>query len=81
MLIRPAPGSLVWPAAMIVWGPGYTSAGHSHHCVQLVMAMKGTLSVRGGPKDEWIKCGAVLIRPDAHHEVDARDTTVLLAFY
>jgi len=65
---------------MIVWGQGFTSAGHSHHCVQLVMAMKGTLRVRGGPEEEWEKCGAVLVRPDALHEVDARDTTVLIGF-
>lgn len=39
MLISAAPGALLWPAAMIVWGPGYVSSGHKHHCVQLVMAM------------------------------------------
>jgi AraC-like DNA-binding protein len=80
MLIHPTPGRLVWPAAMIVWGPGFISARHSHHCVQLVMAIEGTLLVRGGPEDEWKKCGAVLVRPDALHEVDARDTTVLIGF-
>src|SRR5262245_37457925 len=80
LLVRPTPGRLVWPAAMIVWGPGFTSAGHRHHCVQLVMAMEGTLLVRGKPEDEWRKCGAVLVRPDALHEIDARNTTVLIGF-
>src|SRR5215510_14308743 len=80
VLIRPTPGRLVWPAAMIVWGPGFTAARHSHHCVQLVMAVQGTLLVRGGPEEEWKKCSAVLVRPDALHEVDARDTTVLIGF-
>src|SRR5215510_14234200 len=80
MLIHPNPGRLVWPAAMIVWGPGFTSAGHSHHCVQLVMAIEGTLLVRGRAEDKWRECGAVLVRPDARHEVDARDTTVLIGF-
>jgi AraC-like DNA-binding protein len=80
MLIRPTPGRLVWPAAMIVWGPGFTSARHSHHCVQLIMAIEGTLLIRGGPEVEWKKCGAVLVRPDAFHEVDARGTTVLIGF-
>ena len=80
LLVRPTPGRLVWPAAMIVWGPGFTAARHRHHCVQLVMAVEGTLLVRGGPEEEWKKCGAVLVRPDALHEVDARDTTVLIAF-
>ena len=80
MLIHPTPGALVWPAAMIVWGPGFITSGHRHHCVQLVMAMRGTLMIRGGSKDPWMKCGAALVRPDAAHEVDARDTTVLIGF-
>ena len=78
VMIRPTPGSLVWPAAMIVWGPAFTSARHSHHCVQLLLSMDGMLLVRSGPNDKWKKCGAVLVRPDASHEVDARGTTVLL---
>src|SRR5262245_41633977 len=80
MLIHANPGALVWPAAMIVWGPGFVTAGHSHHSVQLIMAMRGNLLVRGSSKDAWRKCGAVLVRPDAIHEVDARDTTVLIGF-
>src|SRR6266536_315741 len=80
MLIHPNPGAHVWPAAMIVWGPGFTTAGHRHHCVQLVMAMHGSLLIRGKPNDQWRRCGAALVRPDAAHEVDARDTTVLIGF-
>jgi AraC-like DNA-binding protein len=80
MLISAAPGALLWPAAMIVWGPGYVSSGHAHHCVQLVMALRGTLRIRGDPEDAWVNCGAALVRPDARHEVEARDTTVLIAF-
>jgi len=80
MLIHPNPGALVWPAAMIVWGPGFTTAGHRHHCVQLVMAMYGTLLIRGRSHDQWMRCGAALVRPDTAHEVDARDATVLIGF-
>jgi AraC-like DNA-binding protein len=80
MLVHQTPGSLVWPAAMIVWGPGFTTAAHRHHCVQLVMAMRGTLLIRGTSDDQWMRCGAALVRPDAAHEVDARDTTVLIGF-
>jgi AraC-like DNA-binding protein len=80
MLIHPTPGALFWPSAMIVWGPGFTTAGHHHHCVQLVMAMRGTLLIRGGSDHKWMRCGAALVRPDAAHEVDARDTTVLIGF-
>src|SRR5947207_6331514 len=81
MMIHPDPGALVWPAAMIVWGPGFTAARHSHHCVQLVMVMQGTLRIRSGPQDTWKTCGAALIRPDAAHEVDVRrGRTLLIAF-
>jgi AraC-like DNA-binding protein len=80
MLLFTAPGMAVWPAAMIVWGPGFTSAAHRHHCVQLVMTLRGSLLVRGGPKQAWRKCGAALVRPDAVHEFDAPAKTVLIAF-
>ena len=46
--MHPAPGAFTWPAAMIVWGPGFVSSAHRHHCVQLVMTMQGTLRVRAG---------------------------------
>jgi AraC-like DNA-binding protein len=80
MLISAAPGALLWPAAMIVWGPGYASSGHAHHCVQLVMALQGTLRIRGDSGEEWATCGAALVRPDAKHEVEAQGKTVLIAF-
>src|SRR4030095_10394680 len=80
MLVHPTPGSLVWPAAMIVWGPGFTTAGHRHHCFQLVMAMQRTLQVRGSRDARWMRCGAALVRPDTLHEVDARGTPVLIGF-
>src|SRR5215472_16446695 len=80
MLISSPPGALPWPAALIVWGPGYTSAGHRHHCVQLVMSMRGTLRIRAAPRQKWINCGAALIQSDAPHEVDAGDLMVLIAF-
>jgi AraC-like DNA-binding protein len=65
---------------MIVWGPGFTSTAHRHHCVQLVMTVRGSLLVRSGPADTWKKCGAAWVRPDAVHEVDARGRTVLIGF-
>lgn len=79
MLYRPSPGA-AWPAAIIAWGPGFTSTVHAHHSLQLVMSMEGSLLVCGGPHDEWRRCGAALIRPDAVHAVDAHRGTVLIAF-
>jgi hypothetical protein len=61
MLVSAAPNALLWPAAMLVWGPGYRSSKHQHHCVQLVMALKGELLVRSGPRRKWTKCRAILV--------------------
>jgi AraC-like DNA-binding protein len=80
MLIHTTPGAIAWPAAMFVWGPGYSATAHRHHCIQLVMALQGTLLIRRGGGTRWLRCGAALVRPDALHEVDARNATVLIAF-
>jgi AraC-like DNA-binding protein len=80
MLLRARQGMAPWPPAMIVWGPGFTAAPHRHHCVQLLLALRGSLLVRAGRRKAWTKCGAVWVRPDATHEVDARGTTLLIGF-
>jgi AraC-like DNA-binding protein len=80
MLIVDAPCALLWPAAMILWGPGFKAAEHQHHCVQLLMALNGTLRVRRASSERWIDCAAVLVRPDARHEIDATGGHLLLAF-
>jgi len=80
MWLPAVPGMAVWPAAMIVWGPGFRSAAHRHHCVQLVMTLRGDMRVRGGPRTRWVKCGAALVRPDAVHEMDAPGATVIIGF-
>jgi len=80
MLVTAAPGALLWPAALVVWGPGYSSSAHRHHCVQLVMALRGKLRVRAGRGWRWVTCEAVLVRPDAPHEVEAGDASVLIGF-
>jgi len=77
---RPNPAALLWPAALVVWGPGSKSSFHRHHCIQLILGLRETLRVREQPRQAWKMCGGVLIRPDASHEVDARNTDVLIAF-
>jgi len=69
-----------WPAALVAWGRGMLWTLHSHHCVQAIVALTGTLRVRTKRRGEWCSCGAVLIPPDARHEVDARGTRVVIAF-
>ena len=44
------------------------------------MMMRGSLRARRGPGGAWRKCPAVLVRPDAVHEIDARGGTVLIGF-
>ena len=73
-------GMAPWPPVLIVCGPGFATAAHRHHCVQLLMALRGSLRVRGGRKSEWRTCGAVWVRPDAVHEMDARGSSLLIAF-
>ena len=72
--------AFTWPAALFLWGPGSWSDLHRHHCVQLVMALDGTLRFRQRPRQRWKTCDAVLVRADAWHEVNARGTNVLIAF-
>ena len=72
--------AFTWPAALFLWGPGSWSDLHRHHCVQLVMALDGTLRFRQRPRQRWMTCDAVLVRADAWHEVNARGTNVLIAF-
>ena len=72
--------AFTWPAALFLWGRGSWTDLHRHHCVQLVMALEGTLRFRQRPRQRWTTCGAVLVRPDASHEVDARGTDALIAF-
>jgi AraC-like DNA-binding protein len=84
MLLPAAPSvgtsAFTWPAALFVWGAGSWSDLHRHHSVQLVLALQGTLRFRERPHQHWTTCGGVRVRPDAQHEVDARQTDVLIAF-
>src|SRR5215471_950357 len=72
--------AFTWPAALFLWGPGSWSDMHRHHSVQLVMALDSALRFRQHPRKRWASCGAVLVRADAWHEVNARGTDVLIAF-
>ena len=72
--------AFTWPAALFLWGPGSWTDLHRHHCVQLVMALDGTLKFRERARQRWTTCSAVLVKPDAWHEVNARGTRVVIAF-
>lgn len=77
---RLANGTCLWPAALIVWGPGLAWPHHSHDCTQLVVALTGTLRVREGQRTRWHRCRGVVVKANAAHEIDASDALVLMAF-
>lgn len=74
-------GAATWPAAMIVWGPGVTTAPHRHHCVQLTLVLQGSFRLRRGPDDAWRVCRAALVRPDAVHQMDTSRSPALFGFF
>jgi AraC-like DNA-binding protein len=78
---RQAPrGAWTWPAGLIVWGPGHHASLHAHHSLQVVMTLEGHLAARDSNTARWRSAGAVIVRPDAMHEIDARDRSSLIAF-
>jgi AraC-like DNA-binding protein len=79
--VNPYPlGVATWPAAMIVWSPGFTSTPHKHPAMQLVLTLSGSLRIRGGRHRRWKRCGAALVRSNAVHEVDTQRNSVVLAY-
>jgi AraC-like DNA-binding protein len=74
------PPVLLWPAGLVVWGPGAISSLHAHHAVQLVVTLGGQGRLRGRARERWNDFAGALIGPDVPHEVDARGTSVVIAF-
>src|SRR5262249_32580346 len=85
MLTSPQPpqpaGASLWPAALILWGRGTRSAPHSHHCIQVYLALSGTVRARSGSGTRWQRCTAVLVAPDMRHEIDASEGPVLIGSF
>jgi AraC-like DNA-binding protein len=46
------------------------SSPHAHHALQIVLALDGHLRARQSPPQRWRRVGAVVVQPDALHEVD-----------
>jgi hypothetical protein len=58
------------PESTCMSGPGFAAAAHRHHCVQLLMMVRGALRIRSAPKRRWRRGRAVWVRPDAVHEME-----------
>lgn len=75
------PDGRIWPAGLVVWGPGMRSSPHAHHALQIVLGLDGPLRARESPARRWRRVGAILVEPDAIHEVDCSVAgSVLIAF-
>jgi AraC-like DNA-binding protein len=70
----------LWPAALIFWGPGSAPGRHTHHCVQLVIALAGSVRARERRRDPWRTCQAAVVRSDAEHEIDTCGAFVVIGF-
>jgi AraC-like DNA-binding protein len=70
----------LWPASLLVWGPGAVSSLHAHHAIQLLFTLDGHARLLGQARRPWVDFTAALVGPDVPHEVDARGTTVVIAF-
>jgi AraC-like DNA-binding protein len=85
MMTLPRPpqraGATTWPAALILWGAGSRSSPHSHHCIQVYLALSGTVRARAGPGTPWLRSAAVLVAPDVRHEIDASEGPVVIGFF
>jgi AraC-like DNA-binding protein len=53
---------------------------HAHHAIQLLLTLHGHARLRGRARQPWTDFTAALVGPDVPHEVDARGTTVIIAF-
>lgn len=74
-------GTWAAPAAgLVVWGRGHSAAPHAHHAIQLVMSFEGQLKARQSRRAPWLRAGAVIVRPDAPHEIEFPTATVLSVF-
>jgi AraC-like DNA-binding protein len=73
-------GTCLWPAALMVWGPGLAAGRHAHYCAQLAIALEGRLRVRARANGRWRRCTAVVVGRNIVHEIDARDAFVMMAF-
>jgi AraC-like DNA-binding protein len=76
-----SPDGRIWPAGLVVWGPAMRSSPHAHHALQIVLALEGHLRARKSAPQRWRRVGAVVVQPDAVHEIDCSTAPgVLIAF-
>lgn len=76
-----------WQARWYLWDGGFLALGrstavvppHSHHAIQITMALEGEVAMRSGT-DEWTTYRGVIAAPDVTHQLDNRGSLVALLF-
>src|SRR5512137_331228 len=56
------------------------SAMHSHHAIQLSIALAGPFEMKSGRSGAWSRHSAALVRPDVRHEFNGCGTTIAQVF-
>jgi AraC-like DNA-binding protein len=70
---------LFWPPVLATWGPGGVSEMHNHHAAQVILALSGSVVLRG-TRDSGVDTAGVFAPSGAPHAVDARGSDVLVLF-
>lgn len=61
-------------------GPGLAAEVHSHHAIQIGVALEGTLRSRASAREPWQTCRGCIVGPEQTHGFDADGQPVAL-FY
>jgi AraC-like DNA-binding protein len=85
-LNKPATGASV-SARWYLWDGGFLAVGkaegvippHSHHAIQIVVAIEGEVAIRG-ERGDWRTGHGVIVRHDVEHSYDQRGATGAMIF-
>jgi AraC-like DNA-binding protein len=74
-------------ARWYLWEGGFLAIGkgegiippHSHHAVQIVIAIDGEVAIKG-TRGEWRDCRGVIVRQDAEHSYNGKGTSAVMLF-
>jgi AraC-like DNA-binding protein len=86
-LNKPATGSAV-SARWYLWDGGFLAIGksnwgvippHSHHAIQIVIAIEGDMAIKGAD-DDWHTGGGLIVRQDVEHSYDGKGALGAMIF-
>ena len=86
-LNKPAAGSAV-SARWYLWDGGFLAIGksnwgvippHSHHAIQIVIAIEGDMAIKGAD-DDWHTGSGIIVRQDVEHSYDGKGAVGAMIF-